>query len=298
VIEVVSLTTAHFYPFGSVLQRMLALVVLLFFVTIIAADAQTPSLPGDAADALLSLPDAPVASSSREGELAKDSSDSSLDDSSLDSDMQTAGAATSGTRANRRRFAQRTDITIEPGQVAPRLTAQDKISIGLKQSFTLFSLAGWLSSAGYSQLTNGSPNYGTDSGAFGERLGATALRSTTQNIFTNAVFAPLFHEDPRYYELGRGHKFFDRVFHAVIRPLVTKSDDGRSRPNYSLLSGDLAGAILTNAYYPSRNRGFGQTTATFGTSLGGSAVGYVVTEFMGDALRAVHLEKLASYSNP
>lgn len=210
-----------------------------------------------------------------------------------------ASDPTPGTRSgHRRHFAERTDITIEPGQIAPRLTAQDKVSLGLKQSFTLFSAVGWIASAGYSQVTNGSPNYGTDSGAFGERLGATALRSTTQNIFSNAVFAPIFHDDPRYYKMGRSHKFIDRVFHSVFQPLVGRSDDGRRRPNYSLLSGNLAGAILTNAYYPKPNRGVTETLETFGTSVGGSSVGYVVTEFLDDALDLVHLKKLEADSTP
>jgi hypothetical protein len=38
-----------------------------------------------------------------------------------------------------------------------------------------------------------------DENAFGERLGAAGIRDTVQGVFTDSVFAPLLHEDPRYY---------------------------------------------------------------------------------------------------
>ena len=286
------MTTAHSYPFSPIVQRRLVLVALLMF-GVGVAESQTVAAAGSAGDVMSSLPDAPSSSSDRGAEFAA-AGLGQPEFAEADASDTTPGARS----RHRRHLASRTDITIEPGQVAPRLTAQDKVSIGLKQSFTLFSAVGWIASAGFSQMSNGSPNYGTDKGAFGERLGATALRSTTQNIFSNAVFAPIFHDDPRYYKMGRSHKFIDRVVHSVFQPLVGRSDDGRRRPNYSVLSGNLAGAILTNAYYPKPNRGVTQTMETFGTSMGGASIGYVVTEFMDDALDLVHLKKLETDSTP
>jgi hypothetical protein len=162
--------------------------------------------------------------------------------------------------------------------------------MGFKQSFTLFSLIGWTTSAAYTHLINGSPNYGTDSAAFGERLGAAALRNTSQNIFGNVVFAPLFHEDPRYYKMGKGHNVAKRVAYATTRALITRADDGHATPNYSLIAGRVFGSALTNTYYPRTNCSFSQTAQTFGTSMGGAAIGYVVTEFLDEALEIVHLK--------
>ncbi|MDQ2833918.1 MAG: hypothetical protein M3Y50_09270, partial [Acidobacteriota bacterium] len=145
---------------------------------------------------------------------------------------------------------------------------------------------------GYTHLTNGSPNYGTDSGAFGERLGTTALTNTSEDILSNAVFAPLLHEDPRYYKLGRQHRFGKRLGYAVTRILISKTDSGRTTPNFSLLAGNLAGAALTNTYYPQINHGAAATANTFGTSLGGSAIGFTLTEFLADVLDSAHLQVL------
>jgi hypothetical protein len=233
----------------------------------------------------LSLPDAPGLANSA---LPIDESSSSSEPTTP---ANAFNAAFDPATMKRRLLATRSDITIYPGQTAPHLSAHDKEVMGLKQSFTLFSLIGWTTSAGYSQLINGSPNYGTDSGAFGERLGAAALRNTSQNIFGNVIFAPLFHEDPRYYKMGKGHKAYKRIFYAASRALITRADDGHATPNYSLIAGRVVGAALSNAYYPQSNRSFSQTAQTFGTSMAGGAFGFVVTEFLDEALEIAHLKK-------
>jgi len=161
------------------------------------------------------------------------------------------------------------------------------VVLGLRSAVSPGAISGWFASAGYEQLLNGSPNYGTDRGAFGERLGAAAIRDATEGIFSDSVMSPLFREDPRYYRLGPSRNFLVRVIYAGTRPIVTRTDGGRTSPNFAELSGTLGGAALTNLYYPQVNRGFDQTMQTFGTSLGGSAVGDIVDEFFGDVMHLI-----------
>jgi LysM repeat protein len=243
----------------------------------------TEANPAVAAAVVPSLPDSPGFTRS-----TLDAASSSSIDDAADADDP---ASTPAPKPHHK-IATHHDITVEPGETVHTLSAHEKVRLGLVQSFTLFSVVGWTTSAGYSHLVNGSPNYGTDSGAFGMRLGATALRNTSQNIMSNAVFAPIFHQDPRYYKMGSGHNFAKRAIYAATRAIITRSDDGALQPNYSLLSGNLAGAALTNTYYPTMNQGFTETAKTFGTSVGGSAVGFVVSEFLYDALDFAHLQKL------
>jgi hypothetical protein len=193
-------------------------------------------------------------------------------------------------------MAAHTTKYIAAGQSAPKINAGDKILIGLRDAGSLFGAAGWVASASYSQILNGSPNYGApDNGrggkAFAQRLGAAAARDSSEGIFTDAVMASVLHEDPRYYKMGPGHNFFKRAVYAVTRPIITRTDGGRTTINFALLSGNLAGSALTQAYYPPVNRGFSQTMQTFGGSLGGSAVGFAVSEFLGDVLQTIHLKK-------
>jgi hypothetical protein len=289
------LITASAFLSSKTLARTSTLFLVLTMLASAKSPAQSQSQTQPQIDpaaptptkVMLSLPDAPGFSSGTEATSEFSSSD--------DDTANAANADDTGFLPGSRHhlhLASRREITIQPGQTAPSLSQGDKVSLGLRESFTLFSVIGWTASAGYSQLTNGSPNFGTDSGAFGERLGATSLRLISQNILGNALFSPIFHDDPRYYKMGSGHNIVARTLYAGTRAVITKSDDGRTRLNYSLLSGHLAGAALTNTYYPSVNRGFEQTAKTFGTSMGGSAFGFVVTEFLDDLLTFAHLQKL------
>lgn len=187
--------------------------------------------------------------------------------------------------------ASRLTKYIRPGMSAPPLSRRDKFDLGIHDLYTPQNFLAILFSAGYSHLANSEPNYGTDKGAFGERLGAAGIRESTQGFFTDSVFAPMLHQDPRYYIEGPRYSFVHRVFYAATRPFLTRNDDGDSTINSSLLLGYAAAAALTPAYYPKDNRSAGDAANTFASSLGGAALGFAVTEFSDDVLQALHLEK-------
>ena len=98
-----------------------------------------------------------------------------------------------------------------PGNHRPRTGSARARAPGTKccsassSSFTPSS-AVWLAqwAAGYEHLTNvdKAPTTATDRGAFGQLRGAGALRAITEDAFSESVFAPIFHEDPRYYRMG------------------------------------------------------------------------------------------------
>jgi len=184
--------------------------------------------------------------------------------------------------------ASPTQKHIAPGQVAPILTANDKILLGARGAFSPSSVASWFIVAGYEHVTNGSPNYGTDRGAFGRRLGDAVIRDTSEDILSDSVMSSLFREDPRYYRLGPSHNFFARLVYAGTRPLITRSDSGHASLNLALLSGTLGGSALTNLYYPQANRGAVQTLETFDGSIAASALGDIVSEFYGDLMQRIH----------
>ncbi|WP_160115235.1 hypothetical protein [Bryocella elongata] len=177
------------------------------------------------------------------------------------------------------------------GWQAQPLRPRDKVVLGLRDLYSLGNFGAMFASSGFSHLTNGQPNFGTDRGAYGQRLGAAALRETSQGLLTDSVFAPILHQDPRYYVLGPQYGIVHRTLYAITRPLVTRSDSGRQTVNGSLLLGYGAAAVLTNAYYPAINRNARDTAITFGDSLGGSALGAVVSEFAEQVLVAVHLRR-------
>ncbi len=182
------------------------------------------------------------------------------------------------------------DKYILPGQQAPALHARDKFILGVRDAVSPLSAIGWLASAGYEQGVNGSPNYGQTGTGFAQRLGASAARASSEGIFGDSILAPLLHEDPRYYQLGRGHSFVRRLVYSGTRGLITRTDGGHTTVNLANLGGNLGGAALTNLYYPSLNTSFSETAKTFGGSVGGSALGFVVSEFLSDTLQFLHLK--------
>jgi hypothetical protein len=199
--------------------------------------------------------------------------------------------AADGSAANGGKPAPKYEKYISPDETAQPITAGDKVVIGLRDLYSPEDLLAWVASAGYEQATNGSPNYGTNSTAFGKRFAAAAARETTQGLFTDVVFSPLLHTDPRYYVEGSQSNFFRRAFYAATRVLITKTDSGKTTVNAALLLGYGASTALSTAYYPQINRNAKDGLSEYGGSLGGAAIGFLVDEFVDDALRAVHLKK-------
>jgi hypothetical protein len=171
------------------------------------------------------------------------------------------------------------------------LTAHDKVIIGLRDLYSPFTILGDLASAGYSDLADGQPNYGTDREALGKRVGATFLRDSNEGIFTDMIFAPLLHEDPRFYAEGPKYNIFHRTLYAITRPIITRTDSGKNTINGAMLIGYAGASAISYAYYPKINQNFKDTAATYGESLGGSAIGFLVSEFFDDVFQALHLEK-------
>ena len=182
------------------------------------------------------------------------------------------------------------DDFIDPTEIAPSLTASDKIVMGFKSSISPFAVIGWIGSATYSETFNRSPNYGQSFSEYGQRVGAAAAKASSQDVFTKSVFAPIFREDPRYYELGPSHTKTQRTIYAFTRVFVTKTDAGTPTVNFALLAGNLGGSALTQLYYPRVNRGPSEVATTFGTSLAGSAVGNLFSEFLSNAAEIIRLK--------
>ena len=177
---------------------------------------------------------------------------------------------------------------ILPDMSAQPLGARDKVMIGLKDTYSPMNFGGMFAAAGYEQLRNSEPNYGTDRGAFGERLGAAAIRDTLEGMLTDAVYAPLLHEDPRYYVEGSQYGTVHRALYALTRPLITRTDSGRKTINGALLLGYASSSLLTDTYYPAINRNARDTAEVFGSSVGGSALGFLVTEFSASLWHDLH----------
>lgn len=177
------------------------------------------------------------------------------------------------------RYAPLYARTIFPGEAARRLTVRNKFIYAGRQMVEPINLVPTVFSAGESQYLNTDPRYGTDRMAFGQRFGAALIREDSDRLFTNAVFPSLLHEDPRYYRMGSGTTM-TRAWYAIGQVFISRTDAGKTIPNYAGLLGRGVAAGLTQAYYPDTSRGGGVVLRQFGSSLAGLGAFNLLREFV------------------
>lgn len=170
---------------------------------------------------------------------------------------------------------------VDPGEHVPVLTSGDKMMFWLHEEI---SPVGWFPvafSAGWEQLVNGDPKYGSDSTAFGERFGAGVLRVSSFRFFSDSLFPTVLHEDPRYFRKAYG-SVTGRSVYAAEQVFVGRRDSGKRDINYSDIFGHLAGAALTTTYYPAPSVNGRVVMETWGVALAGDAGGNLFLEFWPD----------------
>jgi hypothetical protein len=166
---------------------------------------------------------------------------------------------------------------------AAPLTTKQKFSLAAHDTFDPTTFIGVAIGAGIQQANNSFSGYGQGAAGYGKRYGALFANGRSSDFLSHAVFPSLFHQDPRYYYQGTG-SFKSRLGHAVSFAFVTRSDSGRTVPNYSYFLGDLSSGALSNLYYPAANRGASLVFTNAAIGLGGRMGQSVVREFLSKRL--------------
>ena len=205
----------------------------------------------------------------------------------------------SGTSKDRLFFALPNFLTLENAGQVPPLTAGQKFKVVAQGSFDPIQIVWYAALSGISQAENSEPGFGQGWAAYGKRYGAYAADGTIENFFVGAILPSALHQDPRYFQSGRG-SFFNRAGYAVSRIFVTRSDSGKSQFNYSEIFGAaIASAISTYSYHPGRtlvntaggpmytasDRTLKNTASVWGSQVGYDTITLVVKEFWPDIRR-------------
>jgi hypothetical protein len=173
---------------------------------------------------------------------------------------------------------------IEPGQTAQQFNAPEKLVFSLTEVARPVTLLPSLYSATYEQIFNSDPKYGHDAGAFGEKFGASMLRSASVRVFSDGILAGAFHQDPRYYRVAHG-SFIRRSLLSASQAVVRRGDDGANQFNYSGITGRAVAAALVVTYYPEPSVTARVVSLTFLTSIATDAGGNLVLEFLPNVIR-------------
>jgi hypothetical protein len=189
-------------------------------------------------------------------------------------------------------FALPNYLTVENGKQIPPLTTGQKFKLVALGAFdpAEFPYVGVL--AGIDQAENDDPSYGQGLKGYAKRYGAAFADTAIENFMVGAVFPSLLHQDPRYYQLGKGG-FWRRAGHAASRVFIIRSDSGKNQFNYSELAGSAIAAALSNTYHPPHDRTALNSANIWLTQIWGDAVSYELKEFWPDIRRKLHKKQVA-----
>jgi Carboxypeptidase regulatory-like domain len=134
--------------------------------------------------------------------------------------------------------------------------------------------------AGIEQATNEFSGYGQGWEGYGKRYGAGLADTSIGGMLGGAVLPVLFHQDPRYFYMGRGTKWH-RAMYALSSAVVARGDNGKWQPGYAAVLGDFGSGAISNLYYPASNRNGADLTIANGfLAVAGNAVGNLLQEFV------------------
>ena len=174
--------------------------------------------------------------------------------SSANQDKKDSGASdqgkNSGTSNDRLFYTLPNFLSLENAGKLPPLTAKQKFAVVARGTFDYVQFPWWGLLAAINQADNAEPAYGQGFEGYAKRYGTTAADGIIENFMTAAVLPSLLHQDPRFYQSGKGG-FARRSGYAISRIFVTRSDSGHSQFNYSEIFGSAAAAtISTYSYHP------------------------------------------------
>jgi hypothetical protein len=182
--------------------------------------------------------------------------------------------------------------TVENAKQLPPLTTGQKFKLVALGTFdpVEFPYVGVL--ALIDQAENTDPSFRQGFVGYAKRYGAAYADTTIENFMVGAVFPSLLHQDPRYYQSGKGG-FWRRAGHAALQVFITRSDSGKRQFNYSEWAGSAVAAALSNTYHPPGDRNALNSANIWVTQLWGDAVSFELKEFWPDIRRKLHKKQVA-----
>ena len=147
---------------------------------------------------------------------------------------------------------------------------------------------------GISAITIGTDShtaYGPGLKGFGKITGVSLLQDASGEFFGVFAVPSLAHQDPRYYRMPHA-RFTRRLIYSISRSYISRSDDGRTIPNYGTLSAYPIVAELSNFYVPGIETNGRSTTRRIATGLALDPVNNLITEFLPDLASRVHVRAI------
>jgi len=162
---------------------------------------------------------------------------------------------------------------------APPMLAKQKFQLSIRSIIDPVSFLSVAGVAGAEQYRNIFPAYGSGIEGYGKRYGAALANHVSGNLLGRAVYPSIFHQDPRYFYKGKG-TIRERTLYAISAAVMTRSDNGQWKPNYSLVLGNFSAAAISNLYYPAADRGASLVLLNGLADTGANMVSNLIREFL------------------
>ena len=162
---------------------------------------------------------------------------------------------------------------------APPMLAKQKFHLGFRTVIDPVSFLAVAGVAGAEQYVNAFPAYGGGIEGYGKRYGAALANHVSSTMLGRAVYPSIFHQDPRYFYKGKGSAG-SRTLYAASTAVIARGDDGRWKPNYSLVLGNFSAAAISNLYYPPSDRGGSLVLLNGLAGTGADAAANLIREFL------------------
>lgn len=163
------------------------------------------------------------------------------------------------------------------------ITPEEKFKIATQDSFDRGTFVLAAAFAGESLIANSEPEFGHGLAGYGRYYGTSLANWVIGDYMTEAIFPTLLHQDPRYFEKGRGSAW-SRLGYALGQIVITHGDNGRTQFNFSEILGNSTAVAISNAYLPN-DRDVKDNVLGLVQQLGVDAASNVLKEFWPDVRR-------------
>jgi hypothetical protein len=168
-------------------------------------------------------------------------------------------------------------VSYIPDAVA--LNPRQKFELAWKSTVNPVTFGITAVTAGIQQARNDFSGYGQGADGYAKRYGAAYADDAIGTMIGGFILPSLFKQDPRYFYKGTGSKK-SRLMYALANAVICKGDNGHWQANYSGMLGAVAAAGISNAYYPSKDRGADLVFQNALIGIGATAAANVLQEFV------------------
>jgi hypothetical protein len=175
---------------------------------------------------------------------------------------------------------------VSAGAIPPPPTPKQAFIIATQNSFDYSSFIFVGITSLMAEGTNAHPQLGKGIAGLGRYYWRGFVDKTDGNYLVIFALPAVFHQDERYYAMGKGG-FWKRAFYSASRIAITPDYHEHNSFNISELLGRGIAAGSSVAYYPSQTRTAGAIATKYGYAIGRDVLTNVFREFWPDI--AVHV---------